>query len=52
MGTSTPVSRIPSAQPPPKKKGPPPPALPELKSFGVNKDTLSFGADDMFKDIK
>ena len=37
---------------PPKKKGPPPPALPELKSFGVSEDTLSLGADDMFKNIK
>jgi hypothetical protein len=39
---------VPTAQP----KGPPPPALPELKSFGVNDDTLSLGADDMFKNIK
>jgi hypothetical protein len=37
---------------PPKKKAPPPPALPELKSFGVSADTLSMGADDMFKNIK
>ncbi|KAH7088549.1 hypothetical protein FB567DRAFT_341638 [Paraphoma chrysanthemicola] len=37
---------------PPKKKGPPPPALPELKSFGVSEDSLSLGADDMFKNIK
>ncbi|KAH6363576.1 hypothetical protein HBI55_000710 [Parastagonospora nodorum] len=36
---------------PPKKKGPPPPALPELKSFGVSEDSLSLGADDMFKNI-
>ena len=33
-------------------KGPPPPALPELKSFGVSEDTISLGADDMFKNIK
>lgn len=51
MGTPAPVSRTPSAQPPPQKKGPPPPALPQLKSFGVNNDTLSFDADDMFKNI-
>ncbi|KAF2204826.1 hypothetical protein GQ43DRAFT_437607 [Delitschia confertaspora ATCC 74209] len=36
----------------PEKKGPPPPALPELKSFGVSDDTISLGADDMFKNIK
>ena len=36
---------------PPKPKGPPPPALPGLSTFGVNEDTLSLGADDMFKDI-
>jgi len=36
---------------PPKPKGPPPPALPGLSSFGVNEDTLSLGADDMFKNI-
>ncbi|KAF1842512.1 uncharacterized protein K460DRAFT_409919 [Cucurbitaria berberidis CBS 394.84] len=44
----------PPAQPvqPPKAKGPPPPALPELKSFGVNNDSLSLGGDDMFKNIK
>ncbi|KAJ4377679.1 hypothetical protein N0V83_000507 [Neocucurbitaria cava] len=43
-----------SAQPlqAPKAKGPPPPALPDLDSFGVNDDTLSLGADDMFKNIK
>ncbi|KAL6705799.1 hypothetical protein ACN47E_006437 [Coniothyrium glycines] len=45
------VSQPASVQPP-KPKGPPPPALPELKSFGVNDDTLSLGADDMFKNIK
>lgn len=38
--------------PPPQKKGPPPPALPQLNSFGVNEKTLSFDADDMFKNIK
>jgi hypothetical protein len=37
---------------PPKRKGPPPPALPELKTFGVSEDTLSLGAEDMFKNIK
>ncbi|KAF2828349.1 hypothetical protein CC86DRAFT_368601 [Ophiobolus disseminans] len=37
---------------PTKKQGPPPPALPELKSFGVSADSLSMGADDMFKNIK
>lgn len=37
---------------PTKKQGPPPPALPELKSFGVSADSLSLGADDMFKNIK
>ncbi|KAF2687222.1 hypothetical protein K458DRAFT_415488 [Lentithecium fluviatile CBS 122367] len=37
---------------PPAKNGPPPPALPELKTFGVSEDTLSLGADDMFKNIK
>lgn len=37
---------------PPKKKGPPPPALPELKSFGVSEDSLSFGGGDLFKNIK
>ncbi|KAH6616776.1 hypothetical protein C7974DRAFT_402431 [Boeremia exigua] len=40
------------AQPPPQKKGPPPPALPQLNSFGVNEKTLSFDAEDMFKNIK
>jgi hypothetical protein len=35
-----------------EKKGPPPPALPELRSFGVSEDTISLGADDMFKNIK
>lgn len=34
-----------------KPKGPPPPALPELKTLGVGADTLSWGADDMFKNI-
>ncbi|KAF2632416.1 hypothetical protein BU25DRAFT_406948 [Macroventuria anomochaeta] len=53
MGTPAPVSRIPTAQtPPPKKKGPPPPALPQLNTFGVNEKTLSFDADDMFKNIR
>lgn len=52
MGTSAPVSRIPAQQTPPKKQGPPPPALPQLGSFGVNEKTLSFDADDMFKNIK
>ncbi|KAJ4339151.1 hypothetical protein N0V95_007869 [Ascochyta clinopodiicola] len=52
MRTPTPVSRVPTAQTPPKKKGPPPPALPQLNSFGVNEKTLSFDADDMFKNIK
>lgn len=42
----------PQLAPPPKKKGPPPPALPELTSFGVSEDTLSLGADDLFKNIK
>ena len=46
MGASTP------AQAPPQKKGPPPPALPQLNSFGVTEKTLSFDADDMFKNIK
>ena len=41
---------VPAAQAP-KPKGPPPPALPGLSSFGVNEDTLSLGADDMFKNI-
>ncbi|KAF2268099.1 hypothetical protein CC78DRAFT_530478 [Lojkania enalia] len=36
----------------PVRKGPPPPALPELKSFGVSDDSISFGADEMFKNIK
>ncbi|KAF2133156.1 hypothetical protein P153DRAFT_363374 [Dothidotthia symphoricarpi CBS 119687] len=36
----------------PKRRDPPPPALPELRSFGVSEDSLSLGADDMFKDIK
>lgn len=40
------------AQQPAKPKGPPPPALPELKTFGVSDDSLSLGADDMFKNIK
>jgi hypothetical protein len=35
-----------------EKEGPPPPALPELRSFGVSEDTISLGADDMFKNIK
>ncbi|EDU51401.1 conserved hypothetical protein [Pyrenophora tritici-repentis Pt-1C-BFP] len=39
------------AAPAPKPKGPPPPALPGLSSFGVNEDTLSLGADDMFANI-
>ena len=53
MGTPAPVSRIPTTQQtPPKKKGPPPPALPQLDRFGVNEKTLSFDADDMFKNIK
>lgn len=37
---------------PPAKKGPPPPALPELKAFGASDDAFSFGADDLFKNIK
>ncbi|CAE7216069.1 hypothetical protein CFE70_009987 [Pyrenophora teres f. teres 0-1] len=41
----------PIAQAAPKPKGPPPPALPGLSSFGVNEDTLSLGADDMFANI-
>lgn len=60
---SRPVSMMPSQLPPqapqppqtpqsPKPKGPPPPALPELKSFGLSDDSLSFGGDDLFKDIK
>ncbi|KAH7380641.1 hypothetical protein BKA66DRAFT_465075 [Pyrenochaeta sp. MPI-SDFR-AT-0127] len=36
---------------PPQPKGPPPPALPALQSFGVTEDSLSLGADDMFKNI-
>lgn len=36
----------------PAKKGPPPPALPELKSFGVNDESVSMDTDDMFKNIK
>ncbi|KAF1351621.1 hypothetical protein EJ07DRAFT_137559 [Lizonia empirigonia] len=52
MGTPAPVSRIPAQHTPPKKQGPPPPALPQLGSFGVNEKTLSFDADDMFKNIK
>ncbi|KAJ4382201.1 hypothetical protein N0V86_002533 [Didymella sp. IMI 355093] len=54
MGASAATSRVPApqAQEPPKKKGPPPPALPQLNSFGVNEKTLSFDADDMFKNIK
>jgi hypothetical protein len=39
----------PAAQPP-KPTGPPP-TLPGLSSFGVSEDTLSLGADDMFKNI-
>jgi hypothetical protein len=35
----------------PKPKGAPPPTLPGLSSFGVSEDTLSLGADDMFKNI-
>lgn len=46
------TSAKPAAPPPPAKKGPPPPALPELKSFGVSDDTISMGAEDMFKNIK
>jgi hypothetical protein len=53
MGTPAPVSRTPAVQQtPPKKKGQPPPALPQLDRFGVNEKTLSFDADDMFKNIK
>ena len=52
LGTPAPVSRVPAAQTPPQKKGPPPPALPQLNSFGVTEKTLSFDADDMFKNIK
>ena len=52
MGTPAPASRDPTTQTRPQKKGPPPPALPQLKSFGVNEKTLSFDADDMFKNIK
>ncbi|KAF2644825.1 hypothetical protein P280DRAFT_495976 [Massarina eburnea CBS 473.64] len=55
-GASTTVGRrvatAPVLQAPPQKKGPPPPALPELTSFGVSEDSLSLGADDMFKNIK
>ncbi|KAJ8108621.1 hypothetical protein OPT61_g8045 [Boeremia exigua] len=52
-GTSAPAARTPQpAQAPPQKKGPPAPALPQLNSFGVNEKTLSFDADDMFKNIK
>jgi hypothetical protein len=40
----------PAAQPP-RPKSPPPPTLPGLSSFGVSEDTLSLGADDMFKNI-
>ncbi|KAI8936830.1 hypothetical protein NX059_006067 [Plenodomus lindquistii] len=36
---------------PAQPKSPPPPALPELKTLGVGDDTLSWGADDMFKNI-
>ncbi|KAF1933070.1 uncharacterized protein M421DRAFT_416657 [Didymella exigua CBS 183.55] len=54
MGASATVSRVPAVQvqTPPVKRGPPPPALPQLNSFGVNEKTLSFDADDMFKNIK
>ncbi|KAF9697093.1 hypothetical protein EKO04_005036 [Ascochyta lentis] len=52
MRTPAPVSSVPRAQTPPKKKSPPAPALPQLNSFGVNEKTLSFDADDMFKNIK
>jgi hypothetical protein len=63
---SRPVSMMPSALPPqtpqaqpppqtpqsPKPTGPPPPALPELKSFGLSDESLSFGGEDLFKNIK
>ncbi|KZM27153.1 uncharacterized protein EKO05_0004655 [Ascochyta rabiei] len=52
MRTPAPVSKVPTAQTPPKKQEPPPPALPQLNSFGVNEKTLSFDADDMFKNIR
>jgi hypothetical protein len=54
MGASASAFRAPApqAQAQPVKKGPPPPALPQLNSFGVNEKTLSFDADDMFKNIK
>lgn len=52
MGTSAPAPRPQVTQAPPQKKGPPAPALPQLNSFGVNEKTLSFDADDMFKNIK
>ncbi|KAF2997661.1 hypothetical protein E8E13_005635 [Curvularia kusanoi] len=47
LGASTPAQ----TPPPQQKKGPPPPALPQLNSFGVTEKTLSFDADDMFKNI-
>jgi hypothetical protein len=50
VSQSAPPPPAPSTQPP-KQKGPPPPALPKLSSFGVNEDTLSLGADDLFKNI-
>ncbi|KAH9872066.1 hypothetical protein J1614_006327 [Plenodomus biglobosus] len=54
-GTSAPYSNGRTVSQPapaqPQAKGPPPPALPELKSLGVSDDTLSWGADDMFKNI-
>jgi hypothetical protein len=40
-----------SAAQAPKPAGPPPPTLPGLSSFGVSEDSLSLGADDMFKNI-
>jgi hypothetical protein len=54
MGASASAFRAPApqAQAQPVKKGPPPPALPQLNSFGLNEKTLSFDADDMFKNIK
>jgi len=52
MGPSAPAARSQPAEAPPQKKGPPAPALPQLNSFGVNEKTLSFDADDMFKNIK
>ena len=50
-GTSAPYSNGRTVSQPAAPQSPPAPALPELKTLGVNDDTLGWSADDMFKNI-